>query len=256
MTTMLGNTLKIYVPSASMDTLKQVGNDVPPEAIRHFSEGVSLSQEEKYPEALEAYDQALRYKEDSPETWYNKGVVLGRLMKHQEALEAYEQALKYRADFSDALHNKGVILVQLGRGQEASGAFERVYQLGVKEADLYHGWATASLLHGLEGLFDQNIRAFEEAVLKYIDILEKAQQDGMGRVVGEALTRSKAALEVEAKEGRVDEGLLEAIEEVELGIRLLSIKDPFEGARALAKELSRVWPEGVTAEEAIREQRE
>jgi len=39
-------------------------------------------------------------------------------------------------------------------------------------------------------------------------------------------------------------------------VRLLSIKDPFDRWRELTKEISKVWPEGVSALDAIREQRE
>ena len=50
--------------------------------------------------------------------------------------------------------------------------------------------------------------------------------------------------------------LREALEELDLMVRLLSIKDPFDGWRALTKEISKVWPEDVSAVDAIREQRD
>ena len=52
------------------------------------------------------------------------------------------------------------------------------------------------------------------------------------------------------------EELREALEELDLMVRLLSIKDPFDGWRALTKEISKVWPEDVSAVDAIREQRD
>ena len=48
----------------------------------------------------------------------------------------------------------------------------------------------------------------------------------------------------------------EALEELEVMVRLLSVKDPFEGWRALTKELTKVWPAGVSAVDAVREKRE
>ena len=47
-----------------------------------------------------------------------------------------------------------------------------------------------------------------------------------------------------------------ALDELELMVRLLSIEDPFEGWRELTKEISKVWPKGVSALDAVREQRE
>jgi hypothetical protein len=38
-------------------------------------------------------------------------------------------------------------------------------------------------------------------------------------------------------------------------VRFLSIKDPIDGWRALTQEISKVWPEDVSAVDAIREQR-
>ena len=52
------------------------------------------------------------------------------------------------------------------------------------------------------------------------------------------------------------EELQEALEELEVMVRLLSIKDPFDRWRELTKEISKVWPEGVSAVDAVREQRE
>jgi len=37
----------------------------------------SLFQSGRYPEALQAYDEALKLKPDDPKAWYNKGVTLG-----------------------------------------------------------------------------------------------------------------------------------------------------------------------------------
>ena len=47
-----------------------------------------------------------------------------------------------------------------------------------------------------------------------------------------------------------------ALEELEIMVRLLLIKDPFDRWRELSKEIGAVWPEDVSAVDAIREQRE
>ena len=54
----------------------------------------------------------------------------------------------------------------------------------------------------------------------------------------------------------VPANLKDAMEELGLMVKLLSIEDPFEGWREFSKEISKVWPEGVSAVEAVREQRE
>ena len=54
----------------------------------------------------------------------------------------------------------------------------------------------------------------------------------------------------------VSKDLKDAMEELKLMVRLLSIKDPFERWREFSKEISTVWPKDVSAVDAIREQRE
>ena len=48
----------------------------------------------------------------------------------------------------------------------------------------------------------------------------------------------------------------EVFEELELMVRLLSIKNPFHRWREFTKEISKVWSADVSAVDAIREQRE
>ena len=112
---------------------------------------------------------------------------------------------------------------------------------------LYEEWAKVTLAQGLSGLLEQRIRAFEEAGLQYIDILEKAQEDGLAGTVEEARNRFKASLKTKKK--------LRAFEELELFIDIVKIKDPFEGWRALGKAISERWPKGHSVAKAIREMR-
>ncbi len=114
-------------------------------------------------------------------------------------------------------------------------------------AELYKIEAITALKYGLSGLLTPNIRAFEEAGLKYIDILEKAQRDGMGQVVEDALAQFKASLK-KKKERR-------AFDELEVFINLMKIKDPFEGWRAIGKVVSERWPKGLDCVKAVREMR-
>ena len=51
-------------------------------------------------------------------------------------------------------------------------------------------------------------------------------------------------------------GLSEDIQEWNLLVKLMAIKDPFDRWRAFTKEISKVWPRGVSAVDAIREQRD
>jgi hypothetical protein len=84
-------------------------------------------------------------------------------------------------------------------------------------------------------------------VQEYLEVQERARDEGIeGAEVKVALAEDSESVLQE---------LRDAIEEWELAVRLLSIKDPFEGWRALTKEISKVWPKDASAVDAIREQR-
>ena len=247
------------------------------------NKGVTLWYLGKNQESLEAHEQALRYERDIPEAWYNKGMSLGEMGKYQGAMETFEQALRLRSDFPEAFYSKGVAFLELQKTEEALFAFEQAlncneeyslawYSLGLtlgllgkpleaqqafhraydlrdglsdRVIGLYVAWSTLTLEQGLGAQLSPNIKDFEEAGLKYIDILEKAQQDDLGQVVEDALTEFKAGLK-KKKEVR-------SFEELELFIDLMKIKDPFEGWRAIVKVVSERWPKGHSVVKAVRE---
>ncbi len=57
------------------------------------------------------YDDALTFfqQDDSPQAHYNRGNTLAQLGQFPQAIAAYEQALKQQPDFPDATHNKTLL---------------------------------------------------------------------------------------------------------------------------------------------------
>jgi tetratricopeptide (TPR) repeat protein len=178
-----------------------------------------LCQQNRLEEGLLWYDEALKTK-DIPSTWALKGTTLLQLERLDEAFQAFQQAYLLRESF----------------GPQKQGYLK----------DLLQGWSTAASLRGLFGILQHDSRELQKGVEEYLGVLDKAGVENLG---------DAATVYLKAEEPASDE-LQEVIEEWELAVRLLAIKDPFEGWRALAKEISKDWPEGVSAVDAIREQRE
>mgnify|MGYP001573389400 CR=1 FL=1 len=178
-----------------------------------------LCQQDRIEEGLQCYEEALKAKE-IPSTWALKGAALLQLPRLDEAFQAFQKAYALRENF----------------GKQKQGYLE----------DLFRGWSTAALVQGLFGILEQDLREAQKGVEEYLAVLDKAKGEGLEGAVVEKLS---------AKEP-ISQEHQEALEELKLMVRLLAIKDPFEGWRALAKEMSKVWPEGVSAVDAIREQRE
>ena len=169
-------------------------------------------------EGLEFYDEALKVNE-APSTWALKGTALLQMERLDEAFRSFEKAFSLRDDF---------------------GPQKQEYL-----KDLIEGWSTAALIRGLYGILEQNVTEAQKGVEEYIALLDRAREENL-----EALVVNLAF------EEPVSQNLKDALEELALMVRLLSIKDPFEGWRELGREISKVWPEGLSAVDAVREQRD
>ena len=176
-----------------------------------------VSQEGKLEEALQLYDEALKI-EETPSTWASKGMALLQLERLDEAFEAFRHSYSLRGEF----------------GARKQAHLENL--LGV--------WSVGALLRGLSGILDQDVREAEQGVFEYIELLNKAKEDNLQHMV----------LKLEAEQP-VPEEIKSALEELVVMVRLLAIEDPFERWREFTKEISEVWPQGVSAVDAIREQR-
>ncbi len=128
--------------------------------LRHFNEGVTLTNSGRLEEALEKFDRALAQSPDFEEAWFNKGNILrgiGRyeeailsydhapssfrawcnkgqalraLGRHEAALASYEQALRLKPDDKITWLNRGVVLLKLKRDQAALVSFESGHRAG------------------------------------------------------------------------------------------------------------------------------
>ena len=169
-------------------------------------------------EGLKHYDQALSVKE-TPSTWAMKGSALLQLERLDEAFDAFQKSYSLKEDF---------------------GPQKQAYL-----ADLLGTWSITALVRGLFGILEQDVREAEKGAFEYIELLNQARRDGLESMVLNL-----------AVERPVSQDVDDALQELEVMIRLLSIEDPFEGWRELGKEISKVWPKGVSAVDAIREQRD
>lgn len=170
----------------------------------------------------------------------------------QEGLETYAQALRVK-ETPSSWSLKGTALLQVERLDEAFDAFRRSYflkeEFGPQKQgylqDLLAAWSIAALLRCLSGILEQDVREAEKGAFEYIALLKQAREDGLDHLVLDLAVELPVADDVKA-----------ALEELDLMVRLLSIKDPFERWRAFTREISKVWPENLSAVDEIREQRD
>ena len=206
-----------------VDSALEQASEIPP-ATREYLLSVKaglLFEQDKIDEALRYYDEAIKTKEE-PSTWALKGNALLLLERVEEAIGAYQQSYSLRETF---------------------GPQKEEYL-----ADLFLVWSGSSLLWCLQGILKQDPKISKSGVDEYLAVVDKARIEGLDSAIIKPIA--------EAELDSIPEDFRHAVEELEVMVRLLSIKDPFEGWRALTKEMTKVWPEGLSAVDAIREQRD
>ena len=93
-----------------------------------IEEGNRFGDLKQYPEALAAYEQAIRLDPNNVAAYNNKGWALIDLKRYEEALAACEQAIRLDPNLAVPLLTK-VALIDLKRYEEALAACEQAYTL-------------------------------------------------------------------------------------------------------------------------------
>ncbi|MBW4574490.1 MAG: tetratricopeptide repeat protein, partial [Aphanothece sp. CMT-3BRIN-NPC111] len=127
-----------------------------------FELGNLLAAAKEYAAALASYDQALKFKPDLHEAWYNRGIVLGNLGRYEEALASYDQALKFKLDHHEAWNNRGIALRNLGRYEEALASYDQALKF---KLDHHEAWYN-------RGIALRNLGRDEEALASYDQALK------------------------------------------------------------------------------------
>jgi tetratricopeptide (TPR) repeat protein len=122
--------------------------------------GAELAGEDRWQDALSAFQSAINWQPTLGAAHFNAGVALGVLGRGEEAIAAYREALKLSPPMPEALINMGAELTRGGRPEEAMTSLERAVRLSPRSARARHnlGVALAAL-----GRLEAALRAFEGA---------------------------------------------------------------------------------------------
>lgn len=111
---------------------------------------------------------------------------------------------------------------------------------------LYASAAELCLRLGMSALERRWLPDLETATDAFIKWRARARRDKQTTAFKQGAEEAKSGLPKEE---------FEASKEFMVGVRLMSIRDPFKAWKAVGKEISKHWPEGVSAVDAVREQR-
>ena len=120
----------------------------------------------EFSKSYSAFNKALKWGANRPQTYLHKGIVEARLGLHEEAFESINQALQLKEDYSLAHNNLGKLLGDLGRTEEALSSYQQAILCDPDYLDaLFNRGVT---LYGI-GDFNQALSCFEKALLIYPD---------------------------------------------------------------------------------------
>jgi tetratricopeptide (TPR) repeat protein len=111
--------------------------------LAHNNLGDALLKSGRLPEAMEQYEQALRYKPDYADAHNNLGDVFQQMGQIPEAINQYELALHFEPDNADAHNNLGVVLLQTGRAAEAIRQYEQALRINPDYANVHFNLGNA-----------------------------------------------------------------------------------------------------------------
>lgn len=205
-------------------------------AIEIYEKGLALVNQDRYQEAIAAFDAAIQLKPNVAVAWISRGVALERLGNHAEALASHEQAIKLEPNNFLAWYNKGIQLQELGRYPEAIVAHEHSLKLHPNDIDT---------LYNL-GVELEKVDRFPEALAAYDQVLRQAADDSYTwnrrGVVLDCLGRHAEAVESYDRAIQAQPNFLEALNNRSLAQSKIGIK---VGAKTAATLESPVPPKAL-----------
>ena len=136
----------------------------PGHAAAYFNVALLYKKGKRYPDALDAYEEAIKHGIDEvQEVYSNLGVLYSEMRQGGKAREMYERALGADPAYIPALFNLAGLFEELGERQQAKELYERILSINPKHWD-----ALARLVHA---------RKLTAADGRLIDSLRHATED-------------------------------------------------------------------------------
>jgi tetratricopeptide (TPR) repeat protein len=112
-------------------------------SIAELNKGLELYSQNRYDEAIQAYDMSINLNPHYLEAWNNKGIALSHLGKYSEAIQAFDVAIELNPQLADPWGNKGDSLKALLKYDEAIQAYDRAIVLDPQWAGPWIGKSLA-----------------------------------------------------------------------------------------------------------------
>ena len=151
---------------ANLAQVTKVGATESLTADDYYNQGNDWLAQDRYQEAIVAYDKAIKIKPDYADAWINRGFALDNLKRYDEALESNEKAIEIKPDYALAWYNRGVALDDVGKYKEAIASYDQAIKIdnswGSKNPS--DAWVGRGVALRKLGKYQEAITSYDKAV--------------------------------------------------------------------------------------------
>lgn len=119
-----------------------------PDSEAHYNLAVILTDRQRYDEAIEHYNIALKFDPADDELHTKSGIALYKQGKTEEAIDHYKKAISLNPDNSDAHNNLGNALFKIGEKNEAIEHYSKALELKPDDAILHSNFGNVLAMSG------------------------------------------------------------------------------------------------------------
>lgn len=114
---------------------------------------------ELFKSAIEAYDEALRFKSDLADAYYGRGIVKGRSDRYEAAIRDFDEFLRLKPDVAEVYLNRGLAKAKLGQPEPEAAIkdYDEALRLQPDFAEAYHFRAVAKAGLGKHGAAKEDL---------------------------------------------------------------------------------------------------
>ncbi|MDY7020543.1 MAG: tetratricopeptide repeat protein [Cyanobacteriota bacterium] len=123
--------------------------------------GNVLQKQGKLEGAIKYYQEALKYKPDFAEVYYNMGCLWQQQDRLEAAIKSHQQVLKFKPSFFQAYNQLGIIFQQQGEFEKSAQFYQQALKLNPNFADAYNNLGN---LFKAQGKFEEAIQVYQKAI--------------------------------------------------------------------------------------------
>lgn len=120
----------------------------PKEAAASYKIGLTHYESGRYREAIEAFNQSIRFDPGNAETYNDLGLAYSKLKLYDDSIAAFKQALRLKSNFAVAYFNLGVVFGELDQQEAAIKAYKEAIRLEPEDADAHYNLGVIQLKRG------------------------------------------------------------------------------------------------------------